>query len=389
MLINNDADATRDSTLDGLRGMAVIAVILFHSSILGPNQAESSISKLLLVLLDLGWAGVDLFFVLSGFLITRIVLAARTRKGWLKSFFIKRVFRILPMYFLFVTLLLLLSYTIFKHRADFVFIREQQAYFWFMLQNFLPLMNMNWPPSLFHSGHLWTLAVEWQFYMIWPFLAGWLSHRALTISCIVVIIVALASRLVLSGLEAHIAFIYTLTFSRMDSLAIGALVALALQSSIDNTTLRKLSNVLVFTGVGFFLVTMYLYGRISYHLPIMYTIGYTLLAAFFAGLLLKVIVANEKGMLRSMFSSQCLTAVGKYSYAMYIIHLPLMSSFGNFLMRFIGKEFYAQLIYLPVLFIATLSIAWLTWRTIEAPALLYARKRAISSSPVPSKAPTL
>lgn len=389
MLINNDADPSRDSALDGLRGMAVIAVILFHSSMLGPNQTESSLAKPLLVILDMGWAGVDLFFVLSGFLITKIILAARAKKGWLKSFFIKRIFRILPIYFLFVIVLLLLSYTTFAQRADFIFVREQQGYFWFMLQNSLPLLNMNWPPSLFYSGHLWTLAVEWQFYMIWPFLAGWLSHRALTITCTVVIIAALACRLTLSVLDAHISVIYTLTFSRMDSLAIGALVALALHSRIGETMLRKLSNVLLISGAGFFLVTLYFYGRISYSLPIMYTIGYTLLAAFFAGLLLQVIVASDKGRLRSMLSSPCLTAVGKYSYAMYIIHLPLMSSLGNFLMKFIGKEFHAQLVYFPVLFLATLLIARLTWRTIEAPALSYARNRALSFSPVTSKPPTL
>ncbi len=378
MLKTHDISSSRNAALDGLRGIAIIAVFLCHSSILGPNQTESTIANKLLAVFDFGWSGVDLFFVLSGFLITDIILSTRKSQGWMKSFFIKRAFRILPIYFLFLFLLLILSYTIMSERSDFAFVREHQPYFWLMGQNVLSLINMNWPPSLFYTGHLWTLAVEWQFYMIWPFVAGRFSNKTLSTICVLVILTAVTSRIICWQLDVHISVIYTNTIARMDSIAMGALVALLLRSNIEKSTLQKLSKAFVFIGIVFVLGTFYFYGRASYYIPVMYTIGYTLLASCFAGLVFKAVVTTERTRYRAILSNQVLITIGKYSYAMYIIHLPLMGYFGNFEIGFAGSEFYGQLVFMPTMFIATFLIAMVSWKIIEGPALSYARGRAIT-----------
>ena len=380
MLISSGINSSRNTALDGLRGIAIIAVILCHGSILGPNQTESSFAHAVLAVFDFGWAGVDLFFVLSGFLITEIILSTRKNEGWMKSFFIKRVFRILPIYFLFLILLLALSVTALTERNDFAFLREHQPYFWLMAQNFLTLINMDWPPSLFYSGHLWTLAVEWQFYMIWPFIAGRYSHKTIMVICFLVIVIAIISRMILWQQNVHISVIYTITLTRMDSIAIGALVAVLLRSNIERSILKKASHTFVFIGIVFILGTFFFYGRASYYIPVMYTIGYTVLALCFAGLVIQAVITTEQTTLRTLLSNRLLTTIGKYSYAMYIVHLPLMSYFGNFEMAFAGSAFYGQLVYLPAMFLVTLLIASASWKIIEAPALSFARTRAAALS---------
>ncbi len=331
---------------------------------------------MLLAVFDFGWSGVDLFFVLSGFLITDIILSARNNQGWMKSFFIKRAFRILPIYFFFLFILLILSYTIMFGRGDFSFIRKHQPYYWLMGQNFLSLINMNWPPSLFYGGHLWTLAVEWQFYMIWPLIAGRFSNKTLSTICILVILTAIASRIIFWQIDVHISVIYTNTITRMDSIAIGALVALLLRSNIEKLTLQKLSKMFISIGVVFVLGLFYLYGSASYNIPAMYTIGYTLLALCFAGLVYQAVITTERTLYKAILSNRVLTTIGKYSYAMYIVHLPLMGYFGNFEKGIAGSSFYGQLVFIPTMFIATFLIAMVSWKFIEAPTLAYARSRA-------------
>ncbi len=373
MLTTNGLGNSRNTALDGLRGIAILAVMLCHSSIIGPNQPESSFGTTLLALFDFGWAGVDLFFVLSGFLITQIILSSRNNAGWINSFFIKRAFRILPIYFLFISLLVIAGYTIKSQDGEFNFITDNQFYYWLMAQNFIALITNNWWPGLFYDGHLWSLAIEWQFYMVWPFIAGRLSHKALALFSCFVILVALITRIILWQLDTHIAIIYTHTITRMDSIAIGALIAIIVGSGINKTLPRKISNVLICNGIVFIAVTFYFYGRASYHVPLMYTVGYTIIATLFAGLILKAVTNNDDATFNRILSTRFLTMVGKYSYAMYIIHLPLMNTLGIYVKEFTSKNFYAQWIYLPTLFIATLLIAMVSWKIIEKPALSFAK----------------
>src|SRR5207302_1470520 len=133
--------------LDGLRGLAVISVFIFHSTVhliaLGPFGY-------------MGWLGVDLFFVLSGFLITSILLRARDAENYYKVFFARRALRILPPYYLVLIFALLTTRYHYPYRI--------QIWFWFNLSNLITAFN---PMLIPWVSHYWSLAVEEQFYLIW------------------------------------------------------------------------------------------------------------------------------------------------------------------------------------------------------------------------------
>src|SRR5215469_7550470 len=174
--------------LDGIRGLAVLFVIAFHSR--APFLNTSEIPFSLFQFLGLGWSGVDLFFVLSGFLITGILLDTRRAPGYFRVFYARRALRIFPLYFAYLLLILVVLQGIFV-----VFVRTNP---W---QHVNPLLyltySMNWVSGLDDQwlGHLWSLAVEEQFYLIWPAAVWFCSRRSLPWVCIAMATAALAFRI--------------------------------------------------------------------------------------------------------------------------------------------------------------------------------------------------
>jgi peptidoglycan/LPS O-acetylase OafA/YrhL len=141
--------------LDGLRGVAIIAVIIYHNFPYGNSL--------------FGWLGVDLFFVLSGFLITGILMKSvqqETKKGFLKNFYIRRILRIFPLYYLFLFVFLFLFPTLGILKNEVLEYQEDKWWFIFYLQNWLFTNNI--PENSLFLNHFWSLGVEEQYYMLWP-----------------------------------------------------------------------------------------------------------------------------------------------------------------------------------------------------------------------------
>ena len=200
--------------LDGVRGIAILLVLLFHLELAYPP----AIPRIFFAPLLIGWSGVDLFFVLSGFLITGILIDTRECRNYFSSFYMRRVLRIMPLYLLAVFAYFVVALPLAHHwgqwpNRD----SSQQMWFWLHLSNWPPAFGTVVP----FIGHFWSLSVEEQFYRVWPFVVFMVAPRRLAGVCIAVIVAALALRVAC----LHRDFVYYLTPFRMDALGVGCLTA--------------------------------------------------------------------------------------------------------------------------------------------------------------------
>jgi peptidoglycan/LPS O-acetylase OafA/YrhL len=230
--------------LDGVRGLAVLAVMLCHFVWFAPLTSTYEIpdkfSKLGVELLRTGRYGVDLFFVLSGFLITGILFDAKSDKHYFRNFYARRTLRIFPLYYA-VLLLMFVVLPMFMgpRTAGEQQIVQNQGWLWLYLSNMKSAFvgPEFWQQDRIWMGHFWSLAIEEQFYLVWPLVILLLSRRAAMIACVAMIAGAPLLRIGLFlwlqppagsdatpvGLFAAIYF----TLSKVDTLALGALLALA------------------------------------------------------------------------------------------------------------------------------------------------------------------
>jgi peptidoglycan/LPS O-acetylase OafA/YrhL len=270
-----------------------------------------------------GWMGVDLFFVLSGFLITGGLLRAKGKANYFREFYWKRTLRIFPLYY-FVAIGMLFSAPFWRHiQAP---ISPHQAWYLLYLQNwidpFTPFTDLK------SEGHFWSLAIEEQFYLAWPlcvYRVG--SSRALIRVCLAGMTMAFILRTILVWHSAS-EIAYKNSFARIDALLIGALaVTIALRSDIP----AKVQRILLPTSITLVGVTMgvslYLHqAEYSSTTPFMQSFGYTLVAVGFGCLLLWLYqTRGERHKWNQMLSISLLDRVGRYSYGLYVYHIPIMT----------------------------------------------------------------
>ena len=174
--------------LDGVRGIAILLVLLFHLELPYPAGAP----RLLFAPLLIGWSGVDLFFVLSGFLITGILIDTRDCRNYFSSFYMRRVLRIMPLYLLAVFAYFAVALPI-AHHFGYWSARNGSAQMWFWLH------LSNWPAAFGtvvpFIGHFWSLSVEEQFYFVWPLVVLFVRPSRLIHVCCGVVVAALALRI--------------------------------------------------------------------------------------------------------------------------------------------------------------------------------------------------
>jgi peptidoglycan/LPS O-acetylase OafA/YrhL len=334
--------------LDGVRGLAILAVFLLHYGG-GGVSSHSWFTRRLGEACAFGWSGVDLFFVLSGFLITGILYDTRQDAHYYRNFYIRRALRIFPVYYLFALIALLIVPFTAWHKGDLLFL----AYLGYPAA-------IIWP-ALVHVPiritHLWSLAVEEQFYAIWPSLIRKLpTLRHMLWTCAAAICAAPILRV------AFPAWAYASLPSRMDDLAWGAAVALLLRAPLGNRYWRFALPVFMASGSAVILLCASS-GTSSHDTPSMYTAGFSLIAIACASLLVLAL-----GPLSGVFSIGPLRTLGKYSYGMYLYHFPLTSLTEHakpFFMRYPAGEFG----YVGACLTANLLIAALSFHVFEQPIL--------------------
>jgi peptidoglycan/LPS O-acetylase OafA/YrhL len=319
--------------LDAVRGVAILMVMLHNYDLFGT-----------------GWMGVDLFFVLSGFLITGILLDAKGSAGYFRNFYARRCLRIWPLYFALVAFMFVLVPLLRPAVGQNVV--ERSAPWWaypLFLQNFVgPIATQAAGPL----GVTWSLAIEEQFYLVWPLVVWSCSPALLGRLALAEICVAPVLRLVLAS---HGVDLYTNVFCRLDGLMAGALLALAVRADgfvPARLTRRAWAAFLVAAPLAA-LTEVVLHARwIVFSLTAAASVAFVYLALF-----------AEQRWLRAAMTNRFLVYTGAISYGLYLLHkIPLDAA------RLLGGDRY-PLLALPLAFAAAYLAAALSWRLLEQPFL--------------------
>jgi len=346
--------------LDAIRGIAVLLVLL-HNTDIYPSLHLNFISAN-------GWMGVDLFFVLSGFLITGILLDDNKSEGYFRTFYARRCLRIWPLYYS-VLLFMFVIVPFLRPSEAHVIFEARSAPWWgylIFLQNFLvPVPTM----ATGALGVTWSLAVEEQFYLVWPLVVRFFSEFRLRQIALAVICVSPALRYYLF---VHQVNIYSNTFCRLDGLMAGALLATVVRSADFRPGIyltRAWIALLVSVTLALTLET-YHARWIVFSFTAMASVSFIYLALF-----------SPQKWLQKLLASRFLLYTGMISYGIYLLEkipLDFMKSFHLDQYGFLA---------LPLTAAATFALATLSWNLLEKPFLrlksyFEARMRQSEGTPV-------
>ncbi|HWF12929.1 MAG TPA: acyltransferase, partial [Candidatus Acidoferrales bacterium] len=320
-----------------------------------------------------GWTGVDLFFVLSGFLIGGILLDARASSNYFKTFYARRFFRIIPLYYAWILLYVILApliRTFFSEsigpiqRVDGSILAHL-----FFLQNFHEFLKTG--ASFWWFSSTWSLAVEEQFYLIAPLLVRYLSKRSLATVLVLVTLGAPMLRFAVRNYCSEGPWLaYRLMPCRADALALGMLAALIWNSPKGHEWLERNSLILYGMFTFLFYGIAYLWRWSSDPMLLLtQTAGYTFIALFFA--ILMLLVLTERAFLVSaVMRFGFLRELGGISYCVYIIHTAVFFFSHQLILHALPAvtDVRAALVtFLAALL--TYGIAKLSWKYVEQPQL--------------------
>jgi peptidoglycan/LPS O-acetylase OafA/YrhL len=314
-------DPQREPVLDGIRGIAIL-IVLFHHLVYSSGIDRGFWFDLQFFRLGYSsWVGVDLFFVLSGFLITGILYEAKGSERYFSSFYGRRVLRIFPLYYGF----LLFAVLLFPHwlpPESAQNLQQNQHWYWLYLSNFYVALEGWQDPT--HLGHFWSLAIEEQFYLLWPMAVWALDRRALMRLAVACFVGALVIRLALVLADVSTLVAYVMLPTRMDSLAAGAFLALCIRGPGGTSVLERWPR-WVLSGSAVVVVGLYLReGRLDFEDPLVTIVGYTAIATAGASLIAVALTAQSHGWIRRGLSAIPLTLLGRYSYGLYVYHVPII-----------------------------------------------------------------
>ena len=371
-------------TLDGIRGIAIMMVMLCHFT--NHGLPTTVVGKIVRRTFEAGWSGVDLFFVLSGFLITGILYDSKSQEHYFRNFYARRTLRIFPLYYGF----LIFVFGIAPHLHPFTPGMQQaaarQGWLWSYSANLVMAREAHWifVSDWLNVGQFWTLAIEEQFYLLWPLAVLMLARVALIRVCLFLIVgaVTLRSGLLLHG--AHPITVGMFTLCRFDALAMGAASALLLRGDAGATFrwARRLTPYLLAALVGIALARR----RWDAADPAVQSIGFSVLGLFFAGMVLMAVDPESPSWVKRMFGSRFVRWFGAYSYAMYVFHVALMPIFARFtpVDSMSAAEHSAYLgVATYVLFAIAISsaLAYLSWHLYEKHFLTLRRYFVVAHAP--------
>lgn len=350
----NEQQEQRVPGLDGVRGVAILIVMLYH--FLRIFADNSLMGKGLHAVLSGGWLGVDVFFVLSGFLITGILLRTRERPRYYLNFYARRFLRIFPLYYTVLFLLLLLGLS-FPRLACFGFV-----------SNWLP-NNVQLP----WVGNLWSLAIEEQFYLVWPTLVLLLPVSRFPWFCMAVAGASIACRVALAAL-GHLDWAYSFTICRLDGLALGSLLAW-IATVPGAPGLPSIARPLRAAAVGALAglgVMLLLLRTLDASSALALSMAPELAGLGAAGMIAAAHSAKSGGVL----NNSVLIWFGQYSYGLYLIHQIWWSETRGFY----GPSMPGKLLRLVMGFGGCAALAWICKKTIENPCLRLKRYFAPAGS---------
>jgi peptidoglycan/LPS O-acetylase OafA/YrhL len=342
------AEARRIPQIDGLRAIAILMVFAAHA-----------------FSIPLFWMGVDLFFVLSGFLITGILLRLKEKgvdgEGYWNSFYSRRARRILPPYIAFLLVVSL-----------FFGVRWGHIWYWyiFFAPN-VPLALGKVPVAA--MGPLWSLGVEEQFYFAWPWLVLACSRKGLRRVALGIIVISPFLRAIFTPVFSTHFPIYSLTVFRADALAMGAFIALAASRDpqwIGRQRFRALSGSVLALALlaGFSTLPAF---RAAANSILFNSIAYSL-SAVCLGCALIYVLGLQKGFLHTLLTAPPLRYLGLISYTFYLYHEAVLLKAGQYI--------HSRILIALAAFSVTVLISALSWHLFEAPILGRSAKRLVADS---------
>jgi len=368
-------------TLNGIRGVAILLVLIHTTNVL--TDWSDPLGHGLARLAGLGWVGVQLFFVLSGFLITRNLLKTQGAAGYFRAFYGRRFLRIFPLYYatllFFFVVLPLVGYVPQGIRDD----QPTQIWLWLFLSN--------WTQQIGWGGlslpHFWSLAVEEQFYLLWPLVVFNRTPKQLLRICALIAIVSLGIRCYMVWRSYPPLLIYTSSLCRMDALAMGASVAAFAHMPRGLNVMVNRRAWLLGAAVALLLGGKLIPHGFGMTDPAGQTLGYSMLGAICA-LVIAASVASEclpKGAWGRVFGFSWLRNVGKYSYAMYVFHAPLGAYVGVVLLERLGWRSHPStaeaFAYEAAIGVCTYALAWCSYHLLEKH-FLKLKRHFVAAAPI-------
>jgi peptidoglycan/LPS O-acetylase OafA/YrhL len=359
----------RIPAIDGLRALATLTVVGFHCYLTAGQLGVVPGAVVQYTLWTFASGAVDLFFVISGFVITSVLDSTRSAAHPIRTFYVRRAMRIIPLYYGF----LLVTMPLFSHLpATTTGPPGSRVWEWLFLTNFRAGL-FGWRTVGNMYRHFWTIAIEEQYYIVWPLIVLLLPPRRVLQICAALIAISVIARLTVS-FAGHPETGFFLTPMRLDGLAAGSAIALLHRrnprfvTAVGDRVFFWLAPVMLNWVVALLLFPRHTNFAIAYWVtacPLVFSLFYAALVARYA----TRVEESKHGWL----ASQPLMAVARYSYGMYAVHALVLAMAYTWVIRH-GRSFsHHQFLYWAATFIAVGGLSFVigsaTWKLYEAPIL--------------------
>ena len=363
--------------LDGVRGVAILAVIVYHAArnLQYAGRGEQLVERVI----NSGWIGVDLFFVLSGFLITSILLETKRGHAFFRCFYARRVLRIVPLYLALVVLALAIAPAWgLATPGQAVRLRAARTWYWTHSVNVL-IARAGWSATPWHTGHLWSLSVEEQFYVLWPVIVFMIERRTLAQLCVAIMVVVAVLRLWLVSTFGPSTAVYVLLPTRMDALTTGALIATFIEEPAQWAIARRAVSPVAATTIVVLGLIFFRESSLDPSGRLMQTAGFPALSLLGAAAVVSAASAPSASARCWVWNLPALRFLGRYSYGLYAWH-PFVIAFLR--ERVLAPAAFPTIAgsHLPANALATtaalglsIAVALLSWSLLERPFLALKR----------------
>lgn len=347
-------------SIDGLRAIAILLVLFYHCT--PDRNPHLGIESIPLKIAALGWSGVDLFFVLSGFLITRILLTYKEKNTPYKSFFTNRLLRIVPAYYCaLIIIFIVIPLVSTREITDALLIAR----------HFLYISNFYYVGDIYDGriiiGHFWTLAVEMQFYLVFPFLIFFLKkyvHQTI----LGIWIAFLICRSITFATSDNTILLSIMTTFRIDGLLLGAFIA-----AFPHSLLKyKVSFLIVLSCSIAYLsyIGWYVLSSIAFKIGHVFSIHQIFIPIAINILYAQILIFSLSSKFFSpILESQILSSIAKYSYGIYIYHYiiypAMLDKIYPFVVEICGRSNTSAILFFLIMCIISMLVAYISFHLIE------------------------
>lgn len=354
--------------LDGIRGYAIITVMLYHFTQQLQHMSAEMLSApawFMARLFEGMWLGVDLFFVMSGFLITCILLSTAGQPGYFKNFYLRRVLRIFPLYYAVLLALMVIAPMLSSAMAEQTAVIRENA-FWFLTY------TINWRIAYLgdfreiSAGYMWSLAVEEQFYLLWPLIV-YKFRRSLSTVCFSLVAVSLLSKIALHQAGLLGPSLYAATLTHMDGLLLGAGFAAVYRQHGDQVPVwfadafRRMAWVCAIGMVALVLQN----GHLAFYEDLNPVVGVTAFSVIFLSLLITTLRRQPDSLWHRALTLRPVMFCGKLCYGLYLLHHPI----GVVVEKVLGGTFtnplYSAYLVSGVALLLSVQVAYLSFHLFE------------------------